>query len=215
MKIIKLRPNGEAKVDDDDYEWLQHLIWRKNPLHGYAYNPIGSIQDGKRKSVAIYMHRMIMDPCDPFHVDHINGDRLDNRKKNLRLVLPAENMWNRDKNRVKKYSQYFGVSFAHDSKVWTATMTTPQGKHIRLGRYNTEIEAAIAYDIASEKHWGENARLNFPTNRPDIIPMRRTIGPTKTLTMQLDDKYHNAKIIIRHPNRSIRELIKASIINSL
>lgn len=56
MKIIQLRPNGESKVDDDDYEWLQHFIWRKNPVTGYAFRSVGVTAS---KSVILYQHRFI------------------------------------------------------------------------------------------------------------------------------------------------------------
>lgn len=189
MKVIQLYPTGSTIVDDDDYVFLQHFRWRLSKT-GYAYYTTG----GSLKQKSVYIHRMIMEPCEPFVVDHIDGDKLNNQKKNLRLVLHHENAWNRFES-FKKNSKYYGVGFDKKNKAWTCNYSTREKKHIYLGRFNTELEAAVAYDIASEAYWKELARLNFPKNRPLITPKRRGIG-RRGLT---------SKIVVVHPDKPYLE----------
>jgi hypothetical protein len=96
-------------------------------------------------------------------VDHINGNGLDNRKENLRVVTVVENARNsRGKVRSRK-SQYKGVSFCIGRKSpWRATIEAGGHGQKHLGYFSTEEEAARAYDQAAAEVFGEFAFLNFP-----------------------------------------------------
>jgi hypothetical protein len=161
-------PLGEgqfALVEPLDYYRLKNFNWyiSGNGKEFYAFRNI-IIGPGKIKMVS--MHRMLLDPPPHLLVDHRNGVTLDNRRANLRLATHAENACNRPKIRSKTSSQYIGGYFEKRTGKWTSKIRV-NGKRLWLGRFDTEIEAARAYDRAALKYHGEFARLNFP--REDYI----------------------------------------------
>lgn len=107
------------------------------------------------------MHREILNVPAGLECDHINGNSLDNRRANLRAATRQQNCWNNRKRKPNSLSKYKGVSFSKRGKPWKATLTV-DGNWIYLGSYNSEKEAAKAYDKAAKKHFGEFAKLNFP-----------------------------------------------------
>lgn len=99
-------------------------------------------------------------------IDHINGDRTDNRIANLREATDQENAANR---RLKggKYSSFKGVT-AHvkpDRIVWLAGICVNR-KRIHLGQFRCETAAALAYDAAAKQHFGDFASVNFAAQTP-------------------------------------------------
>lgn len=120
----------------------------------YAVDP-----DGLRP-----MHRVIMVPPPSLVIDHINGDTLDNRRANLRICTVGENCRNARKTGSATTSKFKGVWFErpsseHGGKPWRARIVL-EGKNIRLGRFDTEAEAAEAYDEAARRLHGEFAKTN-------------------------------------------------------
>jgi len=107
------------------------------------------------------MHREIMGSPKGLLVDHRNLNRLDNRRENLRTATHSQNMQNRVKIRVKTTSQFIGVHWDPVERKWRAQISH-QKKHLYLGRFQNEIDAAKAYDRAAIKYHTEFARLNFP-----------------------------------------------------
>ena len=103
------------------------------------------------------MHRVILSlEQGDSAVDHKNGDGLDNRKTNLRLATPSQNNMNK-LGRRGSTSKYKGVSLCGGgSKKWRARI-----KHDSLGRFENEVEAALAYDEKAQQIFGEFAKLNF------------------------------------------------------
>lgn len=95
-------------------------------------------------------------------IDHINGNRSDNRIKNLRQANRSQNARNRGASKGGT-SQFCGVSLArrYKSKPWNAAIRAG-GKLIYIGRFATEKDAALAYDMEAKKLHGDFARLNFP-----------------------------------------------------
>ncbi len=122
------------------------------------------LSDGLPKRV-ITMHRAILGLTDTKdHADHINGNRLDNRRENLRKCTQTENNRN-----VIPYGKTGYIGVVYDKRktkngewVGIKAQLRTGGKNICIGRFNTEIEAAKARDEASKKYFGEFARLNFP-----------------------------------------------------
>jgi hypothetical protein len=98
-----------------------------------------------------------------FLVDHINGDKLDNRRDNLRLATRSDNEANKKKRRTQSggatTSRYKGVNKPKGRKRWRSTITF-QHRQIALGMFDTEREAAEAYNKAALMYYGEFAYIN-------------------------------------------------------
>ena len=109
------------------------------------------------------------------HVDHINGDRLDNRRFNLRLCTNQQNQMNKTK-RVGSSSRFKGVYFQKTSRKWVAAIQKDRKlKHI--GLFSDELDAARAYDAAAKEAFGEFAWLNFPTAEDQSSELRAASPP--------------------------------------
>lgn len=103
----------------------------------------------------VRMHRVLIPNTEI--VDHINGDKADNRRENIRACTRRENNLNSVK---KKITGYKGVKMDKRNGRYRASITS-NGKRLFLGSFATEIEAAFKYDEAARKHHGEFARGNF------------------------------------------------------
>lgn len=151
MKLIALSQGKLTKVDDEDFDELNEYKWH------LAVGGTGHISAGRRKNgKTIFMHRQITKCPDGLEVDHVNGDSLDNRRKNLRVCTHAENLRNRKVNH-SNVSGYKGVR--NNNGQWQAYITFNR-KFIHLGNFDNKIEAAKAYNKASKVYFGEFARMN-------------------------------------------------------
>lgn len=154
MKQIPLRNSDKyALVDAEDFERLNHWKWYLSP-DGYAV--AGRWMDGKVKTIR--MHRLINQTPIGLETDHINGNRLDNRKTNLRTVTRQQNTMNRGPKPNTK-SGVKGVSWDRDTQKWRADITI-DGQKCYLGKYKDLQKAAAAYNRAAKKHFGQYARVN-------------------------------------------------------
>lgn len=144
MKQIELTQGKVALVDDEDFEMLNSRKWyaAKSNRTFYAYS-------GKCTS----MHRVIMNPPSDMVVDHIDGNGLNNTRKNLRVCTQIENKWNNRKP-VTNTSGLKGVYFF--AKKWQASIGA-NGKTKYLGRFGTAEEAEAAYKKAAKELRGEFA----------------------------------------------------------
>jgi hypothetical protein len=160
MKEIKLDKGYTALVDDSDYEFLNQWTWHFNK--GYASRTVHfRDKDGKRKEVRVLMHRQILGLVDPsIYGDHINLNKLDNRKCNLRLADKSTNCWNKGRRKTAT-SQYIGVCYIRERNTWRGTVYH-RGRTVWQKDYKDEKEAALARDIQALKYRGEYAKLNFP-----------------------------------------------------
>ena len=131
--VIPLTQGRETIVDAEDVELLGQFNWKwKNSGNrGYATLRGG---DGS-------MHRALMNNPHRMMIDHINGDSLDNRKSNLRIVTNRENQQNRKEHRDGKL---FGCSYKKREKKWEAQIRV-NGSQKSLGYFKTEYEAHQAY----------------------------------------------------------------------
>jgi hypothetical protein len=108
----------------------------------------------------VLMHRFILGLNDRgTQVDHINGNPLDNRKENLRLVNQQQNNFNKKIDK-RNTSGYKGVFRMKDRPKWKATIGF-QGKVLHLGFFDTKEEAALAYNMKAVELHGEYAKLNI------------------------------------------------------
>lgn len=160
MKKIPLSRGMFAIVDDDDFDSLSKHKWCAHRGGGtwYATRNIvtGSRTTRDRKWKMIMMHREILgELCVNRTVDHVNGDGLDNRRSNIRVASRAENM--RNIKPRKHSSVYKGVGI-HNGR-WRSRIMI-DGKTVYVGIFDSEIDAAKAYNQAAIKHYGQFARLN-------------------------------------------------------
>jgi hypothetical protein len=94
-------------------------------------------------------------------VDHKNHDVFCNMKSNLRIATPQQNSQNLKKWRTTTASKYKGVHNIHrQANTWRAQIAL-NGKNVSIGVFPTELLAALAYDEAAKKYYGEFAYLNF------------------------------------------------------
>lgn len=159
MREILLNQGKVAIVDDSDYEFLNQFKWHAHQNHGrnwYVERLIN--QDGKRKE--LFMHRVILNAPKGMETDHINGDGLDNRRCNLRICTTSENQQNQRVQSRAKSSKFKGVSWRAREQKWRAGIQI-HTKQIMLGYFVSEIKAALAYDEAAKKYFGEFAKTNF------------------------------------------------------
>lgn len=154
MKLIPLTQGYSTIVDDEDFEELSKYKWyvMTNGKGDYIY--------ASREHKTITMHRYIMrfSLGDKNVINHINGNTLDNRKQNLRIVSKSESQFYK-KKRLNCTSKYKGVHWHRAANVWRSQITI-NNKNIYLGSFNYEIEAAISYNEAAKKYFGELAKLN-------------------------------------------------------
>lgn len=155
MKKLRVRIQGTDKyvislLDDEDYEWAKEYTWvlDARPRCGYVLRrtTVGSRRSG-RKNKIYFLHKLINKTPDGFHTDHINRNKLDNRKENLRTVTARENAHNLGVGKKNK-SGYKGVSFYGAYNKWRAGISHKGAKYF-IGYYDTAIEAAKAYDTAA------------------------------------------------------------------
>lgn len=143
---------GKVIVDDDVYDWLDG---RAVNFAGAGY-PIVRAKELKRQ---VYLHRLVNDTPKGCHTDHINRNKLDCRRANLRTVTRSQNQWNRDKGSDGKTSKYKGVYFYKRDKRWVSRICS-DNKVLFLGSFKTEIEAAQRYNIFARKLHGDFAYQN-------------------------------------------------------
>lgn len=143
MRTIPLTQNKFVIVDDDDFHELSKYKWYAHNK-GYTFVADRRPRSGESDLTTISMHREILQCRNGFEVDHINGNGLDNRKENLRIVTDRENHQNLH---IKKSSNYPGVSWNKQKEQWTAQIRI-SGKLQFLGSYDDEKSAGIVYAMA-------------------------------------------------------------------
>jgi hypothetical protein len=156
MKLIPLTQGYSAKVDKADYEFLAQWKWQYHPK-GYAYRR-QHVRLAKNKYTGkfVLMHRVLCP--NGITTDHINRDKLDNRKANLRQATRSQNQVNRGLQ-SNNTSGYKGVHYDKLRNIWRARVVVDR-KGINLGDFKTPEEAAQAYNEKAKELHGEFALLN-------------------------------------------------------
>jgi hypothetical protein len=154
-----------AICDLTDLDLIQYRSWILSGSVWGSYAQTGF--PGRRSKV--YMHTLIAGQAGGLHVDHINGDKLDNRRINLRHVTNAQNQYN-SRSAKGSSSSFKGVHYCKQTGRWSAHIMV-DGKNVWLRRHDTEIAAALAYDAAALRYFGEHARLNIPSSDGRVYPL--------------------------------------------
>lgn len=145
-------------VDTEDYDKIKNYKWSVNKdgntFYAHAYGR--KINNSK----TLIMHRFILDAKKNNMIDHINGNGLDNRKTNLRECTKSQNGYNRTCQKYGISSDYKGVCYSKKDQKYTVRIGI-DGKRISLGNYDTDDQAAIAYNVACIKYHAEFARPNL------------------------------------------------------
>ena len=153
---IELSQGKSAIVDTTDLRLLaEYGIWLSS--HGYVKaRKLGSSRAGKED----YFHRIIISVPSNMQIDHINRNKLDNRKCNLRVVTRRENIHNVCLLQSNNKSGFRGVSWFKLMRKWRATINVG-GKQKALGYFDDPAEAAVAYDEAVREYFTIEAPTNF------------------------------------------------------
>lgn len=166
-----------ALVDDEDYDLVMPRRWwvLERKIKGQRtrgpYAVTGTKKADGRRSL-ISMHQMITGyPM----TDHKNHDGLDNRRSNLRTATKAQNAGN-SRPAQGNSSRYKGVHWNSGRRGWRAAIVH-QGKDRYLGTFDTEEDAALAYDTAARELFGEYAAPNLPHLAHLPAPQRRIKYP--------------------------------------
>ena len=153
MKEIPLTKGKVAIVDDEDFHLVSVYKW-KFSNRGYAAKNYW--ENGKSKT--ILMHRLIMGNPEDYFIDHIDGNPLNNRRENLRIVTNHQNTMNQ-KITSKNKSGYKGGCWSKSNKKRAATVRNNR-RQVHLGYFDNKHDAARMYNFWAADLYGEYARLN-------------------------------------------------------
>lgn len=183
MKKQYPMPSAEYLHECFEYHEDGYLVWKARPLHHFKSSHrmnqcnsqfAGAICGSEHHTGYIYvrvcgrdmgMHRIIYamfngDIGDGFEVDHHDGNKLNNRRENLRKATLNGQAHN-NKKRKDNTSGYRGVHLEKESGKYSVNIQI-NGRQKKIGRYKDAIQAALVYDAAARFYHGEFAALNFP-----------------------------------------------------
>lgn len=175
MKRIELSQGEVAIVDDEDFEALNAVKWhvKRRPNTSYAsrsiHYPVG-------KSRPEWMHRVVLlratgrSPLAGEVSDHINGNGLDNRRANLRIVTFSQNLMNSRKHSVNSPGQFIGVCWIKRRRKWLANIQA-YGKPVVIGFFDDEVLAMQARERYISEHPDLMARSNVSFIQDVIEPV--------------------------------------------
>jgi hypothetical protein len=153
MKEIVLTKGQVALVDDTDFDRVAGFRWYAQ-LYGSIWYALRDTWPTREK---VRMHRFILNPSEGFVVDHRDRNGLNNTRTNLRVCTQQKNTFNRIGS--VHSSRYKGVTWHKGRGRWVAQLEV-SGNNVWLGRFRSEEQAALAYNLAAKEAFGEFALLN-------------------------------------------------------
>jgi hypothetical protein len=142
-------------VDDEHYGYLSQWNWQLYSSSGH----VGRCQWVDRKQTSILLHRVVNSTPKGMHTDHINGNKLDNRKENLRTCNKSQNGMNRSKQKGIYSSGYKGVTWCKTRKKWKVRVKA-KGKVYSFGYHTSEHTAGKTYNEKAKELHGEFFKPN-------------------------------------------------------
>lgn len=187
---ITLNGGNVLIIDDADYEYVSKYKWTAS--NGRVVRR-ETLENGKRR--VIYIHRDLLNPPDNLVVDHINGNAMDKRRGNLRICTHSQNSMNKRKPINSKNSSFKGI-LPQNGKY--TVIIKREGKAYCGGTYETEIEAAIAYNQKAKELFGDFARLNeIPPQYAEVIP-KRVQGTSKYRGVSFNKRIQRWEVVVQH-----------------
>ena len=175
--IIESPTHGTFTVlyDSEDKDKVLAHTWRVSPRKNESFFYVMThVRKPNGKPSGLYLHRLLTNAKKGEVVDHINGNRLDNRKENLNVGTSRRNNQNKGKQK-NNTSGYKGVCYIKKSKDMAGEHSKPwyaqlqhKRKHVYIGRFATKEEAARAYDAKARELWdivNPEKQLNFPDEK--------------------------------------------------
>lgn len=156
--LVDLTKGRQARIDRKDWPIVKKFKWCTtiNGTQAYAKAYAGG---GRKNPQFVYLHHVIVGkPKKGLVVDHVNGDGLDNRRKNLRIIPWRLNTLGKKVLRSNNTSGYTGVSWVSRSKKWKAQIRS-LGRMMTLGEFKDKMMAVKAYQAAAKKEFGIYAKL--------------------------------------------------------
>jgi len=152
-----------AVVDRKHFAWLNQYSWmawspKNSPQLTYAVRK-GHIDEGRAGNTKILMHREIVGAKGRDMVDHEDCNGLNNTEENLRWATHSQNLGNQRKRAKKTSSRFKGVTWQKASGKWQASVQY-HGKRFYVGWFESEQDAARAYNKKAIEVFGEYARIN-------------------------------------------------------
>jgi hypothetical protein len=151
IKIIYGTKDEEILVSNEDYSLLSRHKWNVN-AHGYARCSIGNVD--------VFMHKLIQPSKVSYVIDHINRNKLDNQRENLRAIHRSQNDFNQGKPK-NNTSGYLGVMYRKDRDCYYAQISI-NNEYFHIGSGLEKEEAAKLRDYIAWRARGEYAVFNFP-----------------------------------------------------
>lgn len=181
MKTLKSLNNKDIILDDSDYEYYSSWNWGINSS-GYARRT--HYDRATKKQRTLLLHKDITGTDRTQEVDHINGNRLDNRKSNLRVATKNSNIQRKaTKRSIFTTIPYLGIEPDPKAKeLIYYVRITYKGVRFNFGGYSDPKHAAMIYDAAALFIYGEYSRLNFEANR------NKDRGALKSLLLSILEK---------------------------
>lgn len=150
-----LRDGKKILIDADNIPLVEKYPWRASKRDYITCPYVKGYKDGKRVVSSLYLHKLVLPTQEGYHTDHINGNKLDNRRANLRPATHNQNMCNLPPRNGRKYK---GLTLSRGGKF--VARVNLHGKKYYIGTFDTEQEAALAYNNKAKELQGEFAWLN-------------------------------------------------------